>query len=230
MNNYETLYNEIAPEELARQEGERTRVTENVLRVAREIDPENKLQGKELVEEVCRYVRTMIPSDEILKESRENNQIPKIDKWDTTADELLSEKNLIPGHRRIRNIDGCTQISYLTRALLLAKGVPSLSIDTIEENWILNNKEWNTQQEERISGHYFLDIYDEKDKKWYTINPGNREERFHEHGDYSISGRKYIEAARGRDTVDMGFTNAEERFNKLEKSMNNLNTLVSRTD
>jgi len=34
----------------------------------------------------------MIPADEILKESIRNNQIPKIDKWDTTADELLSEK------------------------------------------------------------------------------------------------------------------------------------------
>lgn len=227
MNNYENLYDEISPEDLAKQEGERTRVTENVLKVAREIDPENKLQGKELVEEVCRYVRTMTPSNEILKESRENNQISKIDKWDTTADELLSEKNLIPGHRRIRNIDGCTQISYITRALLLAKGIPSLSVDTIEENWILNNEDWNTQQEEKISGHYFLDVYDEKDKKWYTINPGNREERFHEHGDYSISGSKYIEAARGRDTVDMGFTNAAKRFTKLEKSMSNLKTIVS---
>jgi len=227
MNNYETLYDEISPEDLANQEGERTKVTENVLKVADEIDPENKLQGKELVEEVCRYVRTMTPSNETLKESRENNQISKIDKWDTTADELLSEKNLIPGHRRIRNIDGCTQISYITRALLLAKGIPSLSVDTIEENWILNNEDWNTQQEEKISGHYFLDVYDEKDKKWYTINPGNREERFHEHGDYSISGSKYIEAARGRDTVDMGFTNAAKRFTKLEKSMSNLKTIVS---
>ena len=92
MKNYETLNNEITPEELAKQEGDRTRVTENVLKVAKEIDPDNKLQGKELVEEVCKYVRTMVPADEILKESIRNNQIPKIDKWDTTADELLSEK------------------------------------------------------------------------------------------------------------------------------------------
>jgi len=227
MKNYETLNNEITPEELAKQEGDRTRVTENVLKVAKEIDPDNKLQGKELVEEVCRYVRTMVPADEILKESIRNNQIPKIDKWDTTADELLSEKNLIPGHRRIRNINGCTQISCITRALLLAKGIPSLLVDTIEENWIKNNRKWNTQQKERVSGHYFLDVYDEKDKKWYTINPGNREERFHEHGDYSIGGRKYIEFARGRDTVDMGFTNQEERLNKLEESMKNLNNRAS---
>ena len=222
MNNYETIYNEITPEELAKQEGERTKVTENVLKVAREIDPEKKLQGKELVEEVCRYVSTMIPSDELLKESLEHK---KIDKWDTTADELLSDRNLIPGHSRKRNINGCTQTSYVTRALLLAKGVSSLSIDTIEESWIKNNKNWNTQQGVGVSGHYFLDVYDEKDKKWYTI--GDSKEMFHEQGDYYLNGSRYIETARGRDTADMGFTNEKERLDRLEKSMNNLNTLVS---
>ncbi len=225
MNNYETLYDEISPEDLAKQEGGRTKVTENVLKVADEIDPENKLQGKELVGEVCRYVRTMIPSEEILKSSRENNLIPKIDKWDTTADELLSEKNLIPEHGRKRNIDGCTQISYITRALLLAKGIPSLTVDTIEENWIRNNEDWNTQKGVKVSGHYFLDVYNEKDKEWYTI--GDTREMFHKHGEYYLEGNRYIETSRGRDTVDMVFTNEDTRLKILEKSMEKLKSRVN---
>jgi len=204
----------------ANEEGERTKVTENVLKIAKEIDPENKLSGLDLVEEVCRYVRTMVPSQEMLNEAWKSKIISKKDKWDTSADELLSQENLIPGHSRIRNIDGCTQEAYITRALLLAKGIPSLMVDTIEEKWLNNNPNWKNDGIVTVSGHYFLDVYITADKKWYTINPGNREERVHEHKDYSIGNSRYIEFAKGRDTADMGYKNMEERLNKLEYSIN----------
>lgn len=204
----------------AKEEGGRTRVTKNVLKIARKIDPENKLSGLELVEEVCRFIRTMTPSQEILDKARENKPIPRIDKWDTSADELLDENNLIPGHTRIRNINGCTQISYITRALLLAKGVPSLIVDTIEEDWLKDNPNWKNDETIPVSGHYFVDVYIYDEKKWYTINPGNREERIHTHEDYSIGNKKYIEFAKGKDTIDMGYLNMEDRLNKLEYSIN----------
>jgi hypothetical protein len=204
----------------AKEEGPRTKITENVLKISKEIDPKNKLSGLELVEEVCKYVRTMMPSKEILDKTRENKPIPRIDKWDTSADELLDEDNLIPGHTRVRNINGCTQISYITRALLLAKGVPSLLVDTIEEDWLKENPNWKNDETIPVSGHYFLDVYIYYEKKWYTINPGNREERIHTHEDYSIGNKKYIEFAKGRDTTDMGYLNMEDRLNKLEYSIN----------
>jgi len=204
----------------AEEEGERTKVTENVLKIAKQIDPENKLSGLELVEEVCRYIRTMTPSQETLEEAWKNNLIPKRDKWDTSADELLSESNLIPGHNRIRNIDGCTQISYITRALLLAKGIPSLIVDTIDKEWLENNPRWkNDNKSDGAIGHYFVDVYIPQDKKWYTINPGKREERIHEYGDYSVLGKMFIKMAEGRDTIDMGFNTMEERLDKLEGSL-----------
>lgn len=206
----------------AEDEGERTQVTDNVLKIAEQIDPENKLSGLELVEEICRYVRTMTPSQEILEEGWKKGLIPKRDKWGTSADELLSEHNLIPEHNRVRNIDGCTQISYITRALLLAKGIPSLIVDTIEKDWIENNSGWkNESGGAGVNGHYFVDVYISQEKKWYTINPGNREERVHEYGDYSISGKEFVKMAEGRDTVDMGFNTMEERLNKLEDSLSN---------
>ncbi|HOV28321.1 MAG TPA: S41 family peptidase [Pseudobacteroides sp.] len=204
----------------ANEEGERTKVTENVLKIAKEIDPENKLSGLDLVEEVCRYVRTMVPSQEMLNEAWKSKIISKNDKWDTNADELLSQENLIPGHSRIRNINGCTHEAYITRALLLAKDIPSLMVDTIEEEWLENNPNWKNDGIIPVSGHYFLDVYIPKERKWYTINPGNREERIHDYGDYSIGKRKYIEFAKGRDTTDMGYSNMEERLNRLEYSIN----------
>ncbi len=211
----------------AKEEGERTKATENVLKIAKQIDPENKLSGLELVEEICRYIRTMTPSQETLEEAWKNNLIPKRDKWDTSADELLSESNLIPGHNRIRNIDGCTQISYITRALLLAKGIPSLIVDTIDKEWLKNNPEWkNDNKGIGVRGHYFLDVYIPQEKKWYTINPGNREERIHEYGDYSISGKIFINMAKGKDTKDMGdrgFNTQEDRLNNLEVSLSKVN-------
>lgn len=206
----------------ANEEGERTKITENILKIAEQIDPNNELSGLELVEEVCKFVRTMTPSQEMLNEARKNNLISKRDKWNVTANELLSEDNLlpIPGNSTIRYIDGCNNESCVTRALLLAKGIPSLIIDTINEDWIKKNSNWKNDDVVGVHGHYFVDVYISQEEKWYTINPGNREERIHEHGDYSIFGIKFIKMIEGKDTADMGFNTLEERFDKLENSLN----------
>lgn len=202
----------------ADEEGERTKITENVFKIAEQIDPNNELSGLELVEEVCKFIRTITPSQEILDEARKNHLIPKRDKWNVTADELLSEDNLlpIPGNSTIRYIDGCNNDSCVTRALLLAKGIPSLIVDTINEDWIKNNPNWKNDDTVGVHGHYFVDVYIPQEEKWYTINPGNREDRIHKQGDYSIFGKKFIKMAEGKDTADMGFNNMEERFDKLE--------------
>jgi len=218
----ETPKDETPPLEIAKEEGERTKITENVLRIAREIDANNQLNGLDLVEEVCTYVRTMVPGKTTLELFKKQNPKAVFDKRTRSADDLLSPDNLIPGHSRVRNIDGCTEFAHITRALLLAKGIPCVITDTLQEEWLRDkSKGWTLEGDNNnpVSGHNFVDVYIAEKGKWYTINPGNRDERVHEYGDYSIGDKRYVNPIRGKDSADIGFPTMKEYLKALETAL-----------
>ncbi|NMB70508.1 hypothetical protein GYA27_04955 [candidate division WWE3 bacterium] len=209
--------------EYAKGEGDRTKVGENVLRVSKEIDPDNELNGLGIVEAVCSYVATMIPDKTTLEQFRKENPNLVYDKRERSADELLSAENLIPGHMRIRNTDGCNEFAHIARALLLSKGIPCLFTDTLQEEWLKNkSKSWASgdSSTDPVLGHIFLDVYIKEEDKWYTINPGNSDERVHEYGEYSIGGKRYINPISGKDSADIGFPTMEIYLEALKTALN----------
>jgi hypothetical protein len=222
----EILHNETSLLEIAKEEGERTKVTKNVLRVAREIDPNNELHGLDLVETVCTYVRTMIPDESTLKHFRQQNPGLVFDVRTRSADELLSPGNLIPGHSKLRNTDGCNEFAHMTRALLLSKGIPCVFTDTLQEEWVktkANSWAMKHGEDNPVLGHIFLDVYIEGEDRWYTINPGNREERVHEYGEYSIGGKCYINPISGKDSANIGFPTMKGYLEALEGAIKTKN-------
>ncbi len=194
--------------ELAKLEGEQTIVTDSIKEIASEIDPDKKLHGTMLVKEVCSYVRTMIPSKNMLNEYYNMYPDKTYDKRSRTAAQLLSEENLLPERRRIRNISGCIETAHIVRALLLAKDIPCLYIETLQKSWCDNNTStYNFDDPARppISGYIFLDTYIPDEKRWVTVDPNDGRNTIHEYRDYTKDGMQYIFPKRGKDSWNLGY-------------------------
>ncbi len=194
--------------EIARQEGEQTRITETVRALANEIDPDNKLHGEELVREVCSYVTSMLPEFTYLESLYEKNPDLEQDKRARTADELLSTSNLLPNRLRTRNISGCIETAHITRALLLAKGIPCVYTETLEENWCQNEAaDFDPEAKDTnfMRGHVFIDAFIEEEGKWITVDPNEKGNTIREYGDYRKNGNKYIYPRSAKDSWDLGY-------------------------
>jgi len=199
--------------EIAKSEGEQTKVTEIVRKIADEIDPNNELRNIGLVQEVCAYVRTMLPKDVELKKLYEDNPELFFDPRTRTAKQLLSTDNLMPNRMRARNISGCIETALITRALLLAKGLPCVYTETLQKDWC-ENKAIEFDPDDRAStpmeGHVFVDVYIEDDKKWITVDPNDNRHTVHVYGDYTKNGKKYVFAKSAKDSWDLGYTKMKD--------------------
>lgn len=205
--------------ERAKEEGPQTIITENVKAVAKEIDPENKLTGVALVQEVCAYVRTLLPRSEELQALYKASPELEYDKRSRSADELLSEENLMPNRRRARNISGCIETAIVTLALLRAKGIPCLYTETLQEEWCLKcGKDYVSRDPNRpeMVGHVFVDFYDEATETWYTADPNDGGRTIHVYGDYTKDGMQFIYPRSALDSWDLGYRDMDSFQNAVE--------------
>lgn len=207
---------EVQPEELllkmATESGELTEVTENVRRHAEKIDPRKELAGADLVLAVCDYVSNLIPSEEELAGFYRNYPQLVFDKRLRSADQLLDKGNILPGHSQIRNISGCIETAHIVRAILLAKGIPCVYTETLEEDWCKNEApsfEIGNPSIPPMRGHVFIDVYLEDEAKWITVDTSG-DDKIHEYGDYMKFGKKYIYPGFAKDSWDLGYKSMRE--------------------
>lgn len=194
--------------EMAKMEGEQTKVTETVRAIADEIGPEGSLKGLEIVKATCSYIRTLVPTREELHGFYLNHTDKEFDKRARTADELLDKSNLLPNRMRARNISGCIEIGHVARSLLLAKGIPCVYTETLQKEWAEAEGlgfDPHNQNAQPMLGHVFIDVYIQEDDSWYTVDPGSGVVL--PYSDYTKDGKEYIYPTSAKDSWDLGFTN-----------------------
>ena len=141
-------------------------------------DPlENGLVGGPMTE-VTPEIREIIDSGEIEGEGiafienlsywvREHYEVPKPynerpDRLKRTAHEILFQEAEEPDTGK-KIIGTCTEHGKALRALLIAKGIPTIWVETIDKEWIAGK-----YPKGDYSGHIFLEVY--VNGEWYILN------------------------------------------------------------
>lgn len=179
------------------QEGPRTQVTPEIKAIADSIEGE----GIEYIVNVCYYLH-------------KHYDVPKEppDRMKRTAEEILTGQNVTEEETKglpegKLPIGTCTEHGTAIRALCIAKGIPTVFVDTVSEDWIAVTDDWKKPDD--YGGHIYLDVY--IDGKWYIVhttgNPkGPREQLIWEKGDdpvYQHNGVHSRVVARGLDYLSL---------------------------
>lgn len=101
-------------------------------------------------------------------------------------------------------ITGCTDADLVFVTLARASGLPTIYVETIDENWLRSGGS-------SIEGHQYAEVYDETSNRWFWVDPMA--------GRVDISApssEKRVIFGRGFDSWDMGLTD----FDSLSQSFN----------
>ncbi|MBN1617793.1 hypothetical protein JW887_00425 [Candidatus Dojkabacteria bacterium] len=132
------------------QSGPMTEVTSAIRAVSLGIGGE----GLQFIENACKYIHLNFATPK-----------EKPDKMKRTADEILSGAP-DPSIGNKKPIAHCTEWGKLLRTIFLAKGYPTIWVNSIPEDWIRAEGEWSNP--DNYSNHVFLDIY--VNGGWVTLN------------------------------------------------------------
>jgi hypothetical protein len=173
-------------------EGKKTQVTPLVINIVKSIPGE----GLEFIRNASDYLSKIYPNREELRNLKE----PPPDKRLRSANDILqSSRKELPGKALI---SGCIEIATVFRTLCIAKNIPAIFVEVINDDW-KNDKNKTLP----IQGHVFIDVY--IDGAWHTINPANKDWH-HAYGDYSIKDMgTYSIIKKGLDSQDLGFDNMD---------------------
>ena len=136
-------------------EGEMTDVTKEIHGLI--ASGEIKGEGREFVENACYWLR-------------ENFEVPTESSQRPNRLERTAQQILFPNSDEFQTSDGrnvlgtCTEWGKAMRALLVAKGIPAIWVETMDKKWIAGELPKGD-----YSGHVFLDVY--LDSEWYILNP-----------------------------------------------------------
>lgn len=162
-------------------EGKKTQVTSAVKACAESIQGE----GFALIENIATHVRSLLNK----KEKSHTNVRP--DARTLSADDILKGSIVID----------CISAATLFRALCIARGIPAVFVETLQEEWTKNPKL-------PVEGHIFVDV--EVEGKWQTIDPSSPQ-WLHNYEDYSSPPKgKYIVVGKGLDSFDLGYKTMKE--------------------
>lgn len=133
-----------------KESGEMTKVTQEIRDLADSIQGE----GIEYLKNVCLYIRA---NGYVPDRSDRPNRLKR------TAHEILFPDDDVERDEEGKILIGtCTEWGKVVRALSIAKGIPTVWIETLEEDWIEGK-----YPEDTYSGHIFLEVYDDK---WHILD------------------------------------------------------------
>jgi hypothetical protein len=124
------------------QEGEQTKITDDIKSIANEF----KSSGFDLVFEILNWIHKNL-------KQTDDKEFKKEFFRKRTADEIIKSGRLT----------GCTDYALVFISLVRAKGIPAKYTETIRESWL------EKPDMEMLEGHVFSEV--EINEEWYIVDP-----------------------------------------------------------
>ncbi len=123
-------------------EGEQTKITENIAKIAAEFTADNF----ELIAQIIKWIYKNLKSNQDKEFKLEIFR-------KRTADQIIKDGFTT----------GCTDIALVFIALTRAKNIPTKYVEAIRRKWI------ESDEADLIEGHVFAEVY--MNNQWYIIDP-----------------------------------------------------------